>query len=205
MRKGVGMDRMIDVLQFAEQAKQLAGGNVIGGHMTYAFGAGATCILALGLALFLHVGAKALLETRKPEPDHVQGSGNAHEKGGEESTAVPAQAMPSRVTSPRTSSIPHIPAATAKPRVPSASDTVKRYYTMQLEELTKYGLSHTEQRIAALILHGETNKMIAGKMHLAESTIKKHVQRILSKTGTTNRKELNHVIKKTVEHRSLQE
>jgi two-component system response regulator DevR len=52
---------------------------------------------------------------------------------------------------------------------------------------TKLGLTSREQQLIALIGHGLTNKEIAGRLHLAEQTVRNHVHRILRKIGASDR------------------
>jgi len=58
----------------------------------------------------------------------------------------------------------------------------------------KYGLSIREVAIALEVLNDKTNKEIAAKLFIAESTVKKHVQNILRKTTVTNRQEFKKLI-----------
>lgn len=53
--------------------------------------------------------------------------------------------------------------------------------------INKYAFTKTEEDIAKLILKGFSNKMIANKMFVTVSTIKKHVANILEKTGSKSR------------------
>ncbi len=48
-------------------------------------------------------------------------------------------------------------------------------------------LSAREREILALIAHGHSNKMIARELHIAETTVKIHVQHILRKLQLTSR------------------
>lgn len=48
-------------------------------------------------------------------------------------------------------------------------------------------LSRREMEIAGLVADGLSNKQIAGRLHIALSTVKDHVHRILVKTGLPNR------------------
>ncbi|MCK8058420.1 MULTISPECIES: response regulator transcription factor [unclassified Fusibacter] len=52
-----------------------------------------------------------------------------------------------------------------------------------------YGLSEREMSIAIEMLKGKSNKAIAKKYFIAESTVKKHVQHILKKADAKNRME----------------
>lgn len=51
-------------------------------------------------------------------------------------------------------------------------------------------LSPREKEVLPLILEGKSNKEIAEKLFIEISTVKKHVERILNKTGMSNRSEL---------------
>ena len=51
-------------------------------------------------------------------------------------------------------------------------------------------LSPREKEVLPLILEGKVNKEIAEKLFIEISTVKKHVERILNKTGMSNRSEL---------------
>jgi len=49
------------------------------------------------------------------------------------------------------------------------------------------GLTDQERRILALIAEGLTNRQIAGRMYLAEKTVKNYVSSLLSKLGLESR------------------
>lgn len=49
------------------------------------------------------------------------------------------------------------------------------------------GLSTREIQIAQLVLHGDSNKMIANRLAITESTVKGHMNRIIRKTKVSNR------------------
>lgn len=77
---------------------------------------------------------------------------------------------------------------------------IDRYYwvTIRKKEDTGNGeyqmadtcLTHTEQRIAALLCKGLTYKVIADEMVVSYHTVKKHVQNIYAKCGINNRYQL---------------
>ncbi|MAG59071.1 MAG: hypothetical protein CMJ83_22520 [Planctomycetes bacterium] len=48
-------------------------------------------------------------------------------------------------------------------------------------------LSPREREVCALVAEGLVNKEIAARLHVALSTVKDHVHRILKKTGLPNR------------------
>ena len=52
------------------------------------------------------------------------------------------------------------------------------------------GLTHTEQRIAALVAQGRTNKEVAAAMFVAENTVQTHVRHIFQKLQVRSRTEL---------------
>ncbi|MFJ8664147.1 response regulator [Streptomyces sp. NPDC093600] len=69
----------------------------------------------------------------------------------------------------------HLPAAPGTPSVPSRPDP-------RLAALTD-----REREILTVIAQGWTNTEIAERLHLAESTVKTHVSRVLAKTGARDR------------------
>jgi DNA-binding NarL/FixJ family response regulator len=48
-------------------------------------------------------------------------------------------------------------------------------------------LSHREQAVVACLRQAQSNKMIARKLEIQESTVKMHVRRVMRKLGATNR------------------
>jgi len=58
--------------------------------------------------------------------------------------------------------------------------------------VTQERLSDRELEIAQLLAHGLTNKEIAGKLFISESTAKFHIQNASKKVGAHNRTELVH-------------
>jgi DNA-binding NarL/FixJ family response regulator len=48
-------------------------------------------------------------------------------------------------------------------------------------------LSPREREVAALVADGRTNAQIAARLHLSESTVEKHVSRVLAKLGMSSR------------------
>ena len=48
-------------------------------------------------------------------------------------------------------------------------------------------LTPREREVAALVADGQTNAQIAARLHLSESTVGKHVSRVLGKLGTVSR------------------
>jgi two-component system, NarL family, nitrate/nitrite response regulator NarL len=51
-------------------------------------------------------------------------------------------------------------------------------------------LTRREQQVTALVCHGLANKEIAGKLRMAEGTVKIHLNRIFQKLGVRSRSEL---------------
>lgn len=56
-----------------------------------------------------------------------------------------------------------------------------------LADLKKFGISDREIDILRCLSVGQSNKVIANALHIAEATVKVHVKRILQKTHATNR------------------
>jgi DNA-binding CsgD family transcriptional regulator len=48
-------------------------------------------------------------------------------------------------------------------------------------------LTAREREVAALVAEGQTNAQIAARLHLSESTVEKHVSRVLAKLGVSTR------------------
>jgi two-component system nitrate/nitrite response regulator NarL len=55
------------------------------------------------------------------------------------------------------------------------------------EDATLYSLSAREREILALLARGDSNKLIARELDIAETTVKVHVQHILRKFNLTSR------------------
>jgi DNA-binding CsgD family transcriptional regulator len=54
------------------------------------------------------------------------------------------------------------------------------------------GLTPTEERVAALVAEGYTNRQAASALHLSEHTVEGHLSRIYAKLGVSSRTELAH-------------
>jgi DNA-binding CsgD family transcriptional regulator len=52
------------------------------------------------------------------------------------------------------------------------------------------GLTPAEQRVAALVAEGKTNREVASTLFLGESTVEKHLTHIYAKLGVRSRTEL---------------
>lgn len=83
----------------------------------------------------------------------------------------PARAITDEVTETAVQHATPIPAPAPPPPPPSALD----------------GLSEREREILTLIARGQSNKMIARTLDIAETTVKIHVQHILRKLNVTSR------------------
>lgn len=57
-----------------------------------------------------------------------------------------------------------------------------------------YGLTQREIEITNLIRQGMRNREIADSLHIAESTVKKHIENMFQKTGAGSRMELVHLL-----------
>ena len=55
-----------------------------------------------------------------------------------------------------------------------------------------YKLTRREKEVVRLVRTGETYKIVADKLYVAEKTVKKHMENVLKKTSATNKGELLH-------------
>lgn len=62
--------------------------------------------------------------------------------------------------------------------------------------LNDYNLTPRETELVALLIQGLSNKEIADKLSIAEGTVKVHLHNLYEKTGTGNRTELSHLMRK---------
>lgn len=182
------MGTMIDTLQTATGEMHNTDARDAKTHLSYTLDTGLTCLLVLAITLCMNIGfemfkgiSKQGGSAQKPESPSMDRTQNADPKRVERGNA------PIEITAPDKQS-----------HGTFVKNTVRQYHELQREELRSYQLTHAEQRIAILMLLGETNKDIAERTHMAESTVKKHVQKILTKTGTTNRKALSHLIQRRI-------
>ena len=60
----------------------------------------------------------------------------------------------------------------------------------EINALKKYNLTIRENEIVVKILEGDSNKSIANKLFISESTVKFHVANIFAKTDVKKRTEL---------------
>lgn len=51
-------------------------------------------------------------------------------------------------------------------------------------------MTRREVDVLALVAKGQSNKEIAGRLYLSSRTVEKHVERLMFKTGATNRAQL---------------
>lgn len=167
------MERTIDTPQPATQETRTTDAHHANAHLTHTLDTGLTCLVIFGVALFAHITFEML--KGEPKPD-----GHEHGHGHEGENAPGKKALREQT------------------HEACMNDTVRRYHELQLEELEHYRLTHTEQGIALLIFLGETNRQIADRIHVSESTVKKHVQKILAKTGVSNRKGLWQLIQSRI-------
>ncbi|QNP49664.1 response regulator transcription factor [Diaphorobacter aerolatus] len=61
--------------------------------------------------------------------------------------------------------------------------------TLQLELVTRYGLTERQAEVMSLAMRGWTNKRIADRLGMGEQTAKDHMSVVLSKLGVRNRVE----------------
>lgn len=62
------------------------------------------------------------------------------------------------------------------------------------ENCAHYGLSDREKEVVQFVRQGLRNKEIAGRLFIAESTVKKHIENMFHKTGAGARMELVHLL-----------
>jgi DNA-binding NarL/FixJ family response regulator len=74
------------------------------------------------------------------------------------------------------------------PRVPDATNRNDR--TPIVEELSERGLSEREVAVAQMALAGHSNAQIARRLDISESTVKKHMTRVLVGCGVRSRTQL---------------
>lgn len=88
---------------------------------------------------------------------------------------------------------------------PDAVKTVKEMYRMYLSGRTNLGnklhnqrvaanLSSREREVAKLVSFGLKNKEVAERLNISDSTVKTIVQKIMQKTGVTNRTDFVHIL-----------
>lgn len=64
-----------------------------------------------------------------------------------------------------------------------------------LTNMKEFGLTGREEEIAILICEELSNKQIADRLFISETTVKKHSSNIYKKTGVGNREQLKNVLK----------
>ena len=62
------------------------------------------------------------------------------------------------------------------------------------EKLSGYGLTSRERSVVEQVLLDLSNKEIGEALNIAETTVKKHIQNILHKTGSENRETLKKLL-----------
>lgn len=65
-----------------------------------------------------------------------------------------------------------------------------RPHTAAVALLAAYGLTRREAEVATRVLRGESNRAVAGALHLSEHTVHDHTKAIFDKTGVRSRGEL---------------
>jgi two-component system NarL family response regulator len=63
------------------------------------------------------------------------------------------------------------------------------------EARVKFGLTHRQSQLVALVARGMTNKEIAANLHLSEFTVKNHLRRIMKQVDVDSRHEAVDVIR----------
>jgi DNA-binding NarL/FixJ family response regulator len=70
-----------------------------------------------------------------------------------------------------------------------ASRLLGRFAQLSRQAAPTYGLSDRELEVLRLIAKGASNKMIAGSLHISESTAKNHVANVFRKLDVSDRTE----------------
>ena len=81
----------------------------------------------------------------------------------------------------------------------SGAGVRRRHVVVLGGRLDRAELTVREADVLALLAEGLTNKEIAARLYLSYRTVEKHIERILSKTGATNRTALAKI---TIEHKT---
>lgn len=168
------MDQLANALKIIEKVMYSANIRAAKTQLRYAFGAGLAGLVLIGLVFCLQLGLSALKDA---EANQNATSQNPAPKpsGNNESTKINS----------------------------TINETVKHYYELQLEELKRYRFTKMQNIIAVLVLNGETNRAIAASLNIAESTVKKYVRQILTKTDTSNRKDFCSLIRIRIERKRI--
>jgi len=58
----------------------------------------------------------------------------------------------------------------------------------------RFGLSGREEQVLSLMLDGESNRSVADRLYVSESTVKKHINSIYRKVGVKSRMQLAAVV-----------
>jgi DNA-binding NarL/FixJ family response regulator len=66
--------------------------------------------------------------------------------------------------------------------------------TVPLMNLSDLGFNDRQIDIAAILVTGETTKVIAGKLHISESAIKNHLSIMYRRVGVSSRMEFSKYI-----------
>ncbi len=59
-----------------------------------------------------------------------------------------------------------------------------------LRRTSPYDLTPTEERVACLVASGQTNREVAGALHISQKTVEANISRIFRKLGISSRREL---------------
>jgi DNA-binding NarL/FixJ family response regulator len=72
-------------------------------------------------------------------------------------------------------------------RVTVPGQVDETFETPVVTEAARYGLTPRQQQVLERLRHGESNKLIAKRLKLRESTVKVHIRQIMRKLGAANR------------------
>lgn len=86
----------------------------------------------------------------------------------------------------------------------TSTDIAIGFYIIREWEFTKYEFNGREREIARMMMDGMSNKQIAVKVCLGESSVKYHISSIFRKTSLKNRKDFGTLIKRGMQRSTRQ-
>lgn len=86
----------------------------------------------------------------------------------------------------------------------TSMDIATGFYIIREWEFTKYKFNEREREIAGMLMDGLSNKQIAKKACLGESSVKYHISSIFRKTSLKNRNDFGSLIKRGMQKSTRQ-